>query len=89
MVQKIVEEKLDDVMGRYKNMREALTGLHDIIDMNFPEKSIYHQAALDNLKALNAEIIEIMKTSFTPREVRMRLRDVKYDEAEMEQVFPF
>ncbi len=88
MIYKTAEEKLEDVMERYKTVRVALTGLYDIVNINFIEKNMYHQAALDNLKALNAEIIGILKDSLDPRKVRMRLRDMEYDEAEMEQIFP-
>ncbi|MFX1277557.1 MAG: hypothetical protein ACFE9Z_14920 [Promethearchaeota archaeon] len=82
------EEKLDDLMGYYRNIREALTGLSEIININFNEKDFYHQAAVDNLKALNDNVLEILKASFTPREIRMRLREVEFDEKEAEKVFP-
>ena len=88
MLYKTAEEKLEDVMRRYKTVRAALTGLYDIVNINFAEKNMYHQAALDNLKALNAEIIGILKDSLNLRKIRMGIRDLEYDEAEMEQVFP-
>jgi len=82
------EEKLDDVLASYKNIREALSGLSEIITINFNEKDFYHAAAVDNLKALHDNVLEILKASFTPREIRMRLREVEYDEKEAEKVFP-
>ena len=82
------EEKLDDVMARYKNIREALAGLSEIITINLNEKDFYHAAAVDNLKALHDNVLEILNASFTPREIRIRLREVEYDEKEAEQVFP-
>ncbi|MFX0004892.1 MAG: hypothetical protein ACFE9C_10745 [Candidatus Hodarchaeota archaeon] len=83
-----VDEKLDDVISYYKNIREALTGLSDIINLNFHEKDFYYQAALDNLKALHDNMVEVLKASFTPREIRMRLRELEFDEKEAEKVFP-
>ncbi|MFW9969589.1 MAG: hypothetical protein ACFFDF_05260 [Candidatus Odinarchaeota archaeon] len=82
------DEKLDDVMSYYKTIREALTGLNDIINLNFREKDFYHQAGVDNLKVLNDNIVEILKTSFTHREIRIRLRELEFDEKEAEKVFP-
>jgi len=82
------EEKLDDVLASYKNIREALSGLSEIININFNGKDFYHAAAVDNLKALHDNVLEILKASFTPREIRMRLREVEYDEKEAEKVFP-
>ncbi|UCC19370.1 MAG: hypothetical protein JSV62_14895 [Promethearchaeota archaeon] len=88
MGQQEYEEKLDDVMAYYKNIREALGGLAEIININFNEKDFYHQAAVDNLKALHDNVVEVLKASFTPREIRMRLREVEFDEKEAEKVFP-
>ena len=82
------EEKLDDVLASYKNIREALAGLSEIITINFNEKDFYHAAAVDNLKALHANVLEILNASFTPREIRIHLREVEYDEKEAEIVFP-
>jgi len=81
-------KKLDDVMGYYKNIRKALGGLSDIININFNEKDFYHGAAIDNLKALHDNIIEVLKAYFTPREIRIRLRELEFDEKEAEIVFP-
>jgi hypothetical protein len=88
MGQVSAEEKLDDVMGYYNSIREALTGLSEIININFNEKDFYHQAAVDNLKALNENVVEIMKASFTPRHIRIKLRELEFDEKEAEKVFP-
>ncbi len=81
-------EKLDEVIEYYKNIREALTGLTEIVNINFNEKDFYHAAAVDNLKALHDNIVEVLKASFTPREIRMRLRELEFDEKEAEKVFP-
>ena len=44
--------------------------------------------SVDNLKALHDNVLEVLKASFTPREIRIRLREVEYDEKEAEKVFP-
>ncbi|MFX0024471.1 MAG: hypothetical protein ACFE9S_19290 [Candidatus Hermodarchaeota archaeon] len=88
MGQLSMEEKLDDVMSHYMKIREALTGLTDIVNLNFREKDFYYQAAVDNLKAFHDNVIEVLKSSFTPREIRIRLRELEFDEKEAEKVFP-
>ena len=88
MGQQYDEEKLDGVMENYKAIRECLTGLCDILNINFNEKNIFHQAGMDNLKALNKNVLAILKKTHTPREVRIRLREIEFDEKEAEQVFP-
>ena len=88
MGQKSREEKLDDVMEQYKVIRECVAGLYDIMNISFSEQNIMHQAAMDNLKTLNKTIVDVLGDSFTPREVRIRLRELEFDEKEAEEVFP-
>ena len=75
-------------MAYYETVREAVAGLSDIININFNEKDFYHQAAMDNLRVLHDNVLEVLKTSFTHREIRMRLRELEFDEKEAEKVFP-
>ena len=82
------EEKLDGIMENYKTIRECLTGLSDILIINFNEKDIFRQAGMDNLKALHTNVLAVLRKSYTPREVRIRLREIEFDEKEAEQVFP-
>jgi len=83
------EKKLENVMKNYENVRECISGLYEIININFNENNFYHGAAIDNLKALNENIVEILKSSNYPREVRMKLREIEFDEVEAEKNFPF
>jgi len=82
------EEKLEETMENYRNIRECLTGLYEIININFNEKDIYHQAAMDNLLNLNNNILELLRNSHTPREIRIKLREIEFDEKQAEEVFP-
>ena len=58
------------------------------MNINFNEKDFYRQASVDNLKALHDNVLEMLKTSFTLREIRMRLRELEFEEKEAEKVFP-
>ncbi|TFG23123.1 MAG: hypothetical protein EU529_08400 [Promethearchaeota archaeon] len=82
------EKKLDDAMKSYEKVRESLTGLYEIININLSNKDFFYKVAIDNLKALNENIIDILKQSNTPREVRMRLRKLHNDEIDAEKHFP-
>jgi len=82
------EEKLEETMENYRNIRECLTGLYEIININFNENDIYHQAAMDNLNNLNNNILELLRNSHTPREIRIKLREIEFDEKQAEEVFP-
>jgi len=81
-------KNLEDAMKSYEDIRESLTGLYEIININFSNKDFFYKAAIDNLKALNENIIKILKQSNPPREVRMRLRELEFDEIDAEKNFP-
>jgi hypothetical protein len=84
------EKKIDDdVFSCYNNIRECISGLSEILNINFQENNIYRQVGMDNLKVLHENIVQILKQSSTPREVRIRLRELEFDEREAEKDFPF
>jgi hypothetical protein len=82
------EDKLDGVLGNYRVIRECLTGLCDIFNICFNDNYIFHQAGMDNLKALHTNVLAVLRKSYTPRDVRIRLREIEFDEKEAEKVFP-
>ena len=82
------EKKLDDAMSCYEDIREALTGLYEIIKINFNEKDFYGQAAIDNLKGINENVVKLLKDVHNAREIRIRLRELEFDEKEAEKTFP-
>ncbi|KKN51150.1 hypothetical protein LCGC14_0625700 [marine sediment metagenome] len=82
------EKKLDGVIGNYKAIRECLTGLTDILNISFNDKDIFRQAGIDNLKILHINVLAVLRKSYTPREVRIRMREIEFDEKETEVVFP-
>ena len=82
------EEKLEDAMEKYRDIRECLTGLYEIVNINFREEDFYHQAAMDNLITLNNTILELLRDSYTPREIRIRLREIEFNEKQAEEIFP-
>ena len=88
MGQQYDEEKLDGIMENYKAIRECLTGLCDVLNLNINENNIFRQIGMDNLKALHKNVLTILKKTTPPREVRIRLRDIEFDEKEAEEVFP-
>jgi len=81
-------EELDINMASYKEIREALAGLSEILSINLSKKDFYYLAAMDNLQAVHNNILAILE-KIDPREFRKRLRDLEFDEAEIEKNFPF
>ena len=80
--------KIDEVFDNYyENMRKSIKGLEEILKINFLEKDIYYKMGMDNLNALHEIIIELLKHTYSPREVRMRLREIEHDEKISQESF--
>ncbi|MHA1191997.1 MAG: hypothetical protein ACTSP9_06830 [Promethearchaeota archaeon] len=74
-------QRIDEVFELYyENMRKSIKGIEEILKINFLEKDIYHKMGMDNLNALHENIIELLKHTYSPREVRMKLREIEHDE---------
>jgi hypothetical protein len=71
----------------YEKIRESIKGIYEIIKINFLEKDIYHKLSMDNLKALDENVLELLKLSYSPRQVRMKIREIEYDEQEAQQTY--
>jgi len=81
-------QKIDDVFELYyENMRKSIKGIEEILKINFLEKNIYYKIGMDNLSALHENIIELLKHTYSPREVRMKLREIEYDEKIAQETF--
>ena len=70
-------ENVDQVFEMYEEIRESLAGLKEILKINFLEKDFYYQAGMDNLEALDRNVLEILKAASSDREVRIRLREME------------
>lgn len=88
MAVKVNERNIDDVFDEeYNKIRESLSGLKEIFKINFLENNIYYQCATDNLETIHNTIIDLLKHIYSPREVRMRLREIEYDELEAQESY--
>jgi hypothetical protein len=88
MFVKVNERNIDDVFDEeYKKIKESLTGLKEIFKINLLENNIYYQCATDNLESIHETVISLLKHMYSPREVRMRLREIEYDELEAQESY--
>ncbi|MFW9951651.1 MAG: hypothetical protein ACFFKA_16165 [Candidatus Thorarchaeota archaeon] len=82
---KKIEEAFDD---NYQDIKRALDGLKDILKINFLENNIYYKCAMDNIQAIYTNVIEILNTLYTPRRVRIKLRELNIEIAENQESYP-
>ncbi|MHA1293681.1 MAG: hypothetical protein ACTSQJ_13565 [Promethearchaeota archaeon] len=83
------KNNFDSAFEYYEKIRTSLSGLFEILKINFNENDYYYQAGIDNLIALNKNILNLLKNSYDPREVRIKLRELKFDEIEAQKSLPF
>jgi len=70
---------LDKAWEYYEKIRDALTGLYEILSMSMDENNVFYQAGLDNLENLKDTIIDLLKHDYNPVEIKKRLRDIEFD----------
>jgi len=81
-------QKIDEAFDLYyEKMRKSIKGIEEILKINFLEKDIYYKMGMDNLNALHENIIDLLKHTYSPREVRMRLREIEHDEKMVQETF--
>lgn len=81
-------KKIDKVFDEnYMKIRESLVGLKEILDICFFERNIYKKMGMDNLRALHDNVIELMKHTYSPREVRIKMRELEYEGLEAQNSF--
>ena len=76
---KLSKSDLDKAWEYYEKIRDALTGLYDILSMSMDENNIFYQAGLDNLENLKETIMDLLKHDYNPSEIKKRLRDIEFD----------
>ncbi|NHJ23195.1 MAG: hypothetical protein EAX89_01370 [Candidatus Lokiarchaeota archaeon] len=63
----------------YEKIRDALTGIYEILNMSMDESNIFYQCAVDNLENLRETIIDLLKHDYNPIEIKKKLRDLEFD----------
>jgi hypothetical protein len=73
------QSDLDKAWEHYEKIRDALTGLYEILDLNLEKDNIFYQCAIDNLENLKDTIIDLLKRDYNPSEIKIKLRDLEFD----------
>lgn len=73
------DENLDKAWCYYNRVKNALTGLFEILTMNLDENDIFYQCAVDNLKQLKETIVDLLKHDYDADEIKRKLRYLEFD----------
>ena len=72
-------EKRERGWEYYKIIKTCLEGLYEILEMTNSEDSVYFLCGLDNLIQLKEVTIDLLSNIYTPREIRMKLREAEFN----------
>ena len=70
---------LEKAWTHYEKIRDSLTGLYEILNMNLDEENIFYQCAVDNLETLKDTIIDLLKKDYNPNEIKIKMRELEFD----------
>ena len=73
------ENKIEKAWGYYKKVNKALTGLFEILTMNFSEEDLFYKCGIDNLTQLKEVILDLLSHDYNPTEIKKKLRDLEFD----------
>ncbi|MFW9937186.1 MAG: hypothetical protein ACFFD5_06015 [Candidatus Thorarchaeota archaeon] len=86
MLEKENKKNFDEIFDNYyMKIKESLDGLEEIFKINFLDRNIYFQLGMDNITNLHNNILELMKHTYSPRQVRIKLREIRADELDVKQ----
>ena len=73
------QSDLDKAWEHYEKIRNAFTGLYEILDLNLEKDNIFYQCAIDNLENLKDTIINLLKKDYNPAEIKIKLKEFEFD----------
>jgi len=86
MLEKENKKNFDEIFDNYyMKIKESLNGLEEILKISFLDNNIYFQLGIDNINNLHDNVLELMKHTYSPRQVRIKLRQIRVDELEAKQ----
>ncbi|TXT56259.1 MAG: hypothetical protein BAJALOKI2v1_600009 [Promethearchaeota archaeon] len=71
---------LDYEFRLYERIRECLFGIFDILKINFNVDDVYYLTGFDNVNAINALVVELLKINNPAEEIKERLLELELKE---------
>ena len=63
----------------FENIKEALKGLYEILNINLSDDDIYYKVGLDNIEALYKNVLELLLNDYGTRQLMKKLRNSELD----------
>lgn len=72
-------KKVDEAQESFKNIKESIKGLYDILNLGLSEDEIYLKAGQENLEGLYRNILELILNDYGLRKLVKNIRNSNVD----------
>ena len=69
----------EKALGNFKNIKECIQGLYEILKITLPPEDIYFQLGQDNIEALYENFLELMVNEIGTNEFMKKIRRSEID----------
>jgi hypothetical protein len=73
-------KSIEEIRENYENIRLALSGLMEILKINYDKEDLYYQLSIDNLKGIKNNLKKILEKSYSSRQIKLKLREIELDD---------
>ena len=65
----------EKAVKNFENIKDALKGLYDILDLTLSDDKFYHEAGKDNIKAVYKNLIELLLNEYGLRNLLKKIQN--------------
>ena len=63
----------------FEKIKNALSGLLEILTMGFDKDDVIFKAGIENLKHLKESIADLLEHEYKPEQIKRKIRDLEFD----------
>ncbi|MFW9782736.1 MAG: hypothetical protein ACFFFB_10680 [Candidatus Heimdallarchaeota archaeon] len=73
------DEMVEKAEENFKNIKESIKGLYDILNICLPDEQIYMEAGKENIEGLYKNLIELILNDYGLRKVVKKIQNAELD----------
>ncbi|TFG04162.1 MAG: hypothetical protein EU539_11360 [Promethearchaeota archaeon] len=72
-------DSTDQAIKNFENVKEALKGIYEILNINISEKDVYFKLASDNIIALYQNFLEMVMNDNSAKIIKRKLKNCELE----------
>jgi len=73
------DEMVDRAEKNFKNIKDSIKGLYDLLNICLPDEQIYIEAGKENIEGLYKNIIELILNDYGLRKIVKKIKSAELD----------